>query len=132
MRLLVCGSREWADASVIEQHLRRLHPSVVIHGGARGADVIAGNVAIRLGVPVEIYRADWDKHGRGAGFIRNQQMLDEGRPDRAIAFWNGYSRGTKDMINRTIHAHVPLEVVAPDGYPARFAVEAATGETTCP
>jgi hypothetical protein len=111
MILLVCGSREWCDTEAIEYHLKRLSPSVVIHGACRGADVIAGQIAKRMGISVKTYPANWGKHGKAAGYIRNQEMLDKGHPDRLIAFWDGQSRGTKDMQARARYAGIPVEVV---------------------
>ncbi|KKN05312.1 hypothetical protein LCGC14_1088550 [marine sediment metagenome] len=102
MRILVCGSRIWKDREGIKVNLASYaaHDPVVIHGGARGADTIAGEVAKELGFEVEVFPADWNKHGKTAGFIRNQQMLDEGKPDRLLAFHLNNSRGTQDMIDR--------------------------------
>lgn len=84
-------------------------PSVVIHGGARGADSLAGEVATKAGVPVEVYPAQWEKHGRRAGPIRNQQMLDEGRPDVVLAMPGGV--GTADMVRRAKAAGLRVVVI---------------------
>jgi hypothetical protein len=67
----------------------------IIHGAARGADTLAGLFAKMFGTKVEAYPADWDTHGKAAGPIRNQQMLDEGKPDLVVAFPGG--AGTKHM-----------------------------------
>jgi hypothetical protein len=48
-----------------------------------------------------LFKADWDKHGKAAGPIRNQQMAQEA--DGLIAFWDGKSRGTKDMIQKALN-----------------------------
>ena len=86
--------------------LRLLRPSVVIHGGARGADISADVCALAFGIDVEVYPADWAKHGKAAGPIRNAQMLREGRPDAVLAFPGG--RGTADMVRRAKRAGVPV------------------------
>jgi hypothetical protein len=58
--VLVCGSRAWADRTAIERRRRRLAAgTVVLHGGARGADRLAGTVAAELGLPVEVMPAQW-------------------------------------------------------------------------
>jgi hypothetical protein len=68
----------------------------VIHGGANGADYIAGRWAQDTGgIPVEEFPADWNRHGNSAGPIRNQEMLDKGKPDLVVAFPGG--RGTADI-----------------------------------
>jgi hypothetical protein len=69
---------------------------VVIAGGARGADTLAVEWAKEREVMVEVYMAEWDQFGRKAGPIRNQRMLDEGKPDLVVAFPGG--RGTAGMI----------------------------------
>ncbi|BAQ18361.1 hypothetical protein GL4_2928 [Methyloceanibacter caenitepidi] len=70
----------------------------MIHGNATGADALAGFWAIAVGVPILAFAADWNKHGRAAGPIRNKQMLDEGKPDLVIAFPGG--RGTANMVRQ--------------------------------
>jgi hypothetical protein len=71
--------------------------SEIIHGGAKGADLFAGKWATMNGIKETAVPADWNKHGRAAGPIRNQLML-EMKPDGVVAFPGG--RGTADMANR--------------------------------
>ena len=115
MKILVCGSRTFTDADAIERELRaytQYEPNAtVIEGAARGADIIAGNVAHRMGFIIEEYPADWNKYGKRAGFIRNTEMLAKGRPDIVIAFWDGQSRGTAMMIEIAKKAGVPVKVI---------------------
>jgi hypothetical protein len=120
-RILICGSRTWVESVPIYRHIYGLEPGdVVIHGGARGADSIAGDAAQRSGLTVEVYRADWTAHGKAAGPIRNQRMLTEGKPDRVLAFrMPGMSRGTDDMIRRARAEGVPVEIVEPGPAPMR-------------
>jgi YspA, cpYpsA-related SLOG family len=85
---------------------------LLIHGDARGADRLAGEWAQQRGVPVHAFPADWDKHRRAAGPIRNKQMLDEGRPDLVVAFPGG--RGTNNMVRQARAAGVEIvEIKAP-------------------
>ena len=112
MRVLVCGGRyfdsaeafNWLEANahdlVAEMMGKRAGVEIdtVIHGGATGADEGADQWARSEGMKVLAFPADWKKHGRAAGPIRNQRMIDEGRPDAVIAFHGG--RGTADMIRR--------------------------------
>lgn len=107
--MVVCGGRDYRDRRRSEARLRKLPPgTVVIHGGSRGADRIAGEVARELGFEVVCYPAAWDRYGRVAGPVRNQAMLDCERPDLVIVFPGG--RGTADMIRRATRAGVPLEL----------------------
>lgn len=98
MRLLVCGGRDFSDLDRLRAAMNAAVGAetnvVVIHGGARGADSLAGVVAERAGIKTIVFLADWTRHGKRAGPIRNQQMLDEGKPDLVLAmpWWHGHSR----------------------------------------
>lgn len=103
-RILVCGDRNWSDYAKIRNVLGEYpSDSVVIHGGCRGADVIAGFVAKELGMTVIVFKAEWNKYGLSAGPIRNKKMLDEGNPNIVIAFHSDIanSKGTKNMISQS-------------------------------
>jgi hypothetical protein len=108
MRVLVCGGREYADreklAAVLADLRRTRGITHLIAGGARGADAFAAEWADDEDIPCSIYMADWEGLGRKAGPIRNQRMLDDGKPDLVIAFPGG--RGTADMVRRARDAGV--------------------------
>lgn len=112
-RVLICGSRTWADKRPIIALLRGMGPdTVVIHGGAGGADTNAGIVAQNLGLQVIVEPAQWRIHGKASGPIRNQKMLDDHRPDVVFAFRvYGKSTGTDDMVRRAEEAGLPTYVV---------------------
>jgi YspA, cpYpsA-related SLOG family len=114
MRVLVCGGRSFDDLPLLDRTLDELHAgrpiTTVIHGGAAGADTMAHFWAGAAGVPIDVYLARWKEHGKAAGPIRNQRMLDEGKPDLVVAFPGG--RGTADMIRRAERAGVPVRAVA--------------------
>ncbi len=74
-----------------------------------GADPIAHNVAVGLGWNVEPYPADWERHGRRAGHLRNLAMLDY-PPDLVLAFWDGQSPGTRHTITEARRRGIPVEV----------------------
>lgn len=129
MRVLVCGSRDWNDSAAVEAALSGVfagyecHNSdatprpYLIEGGARGADEAARRwhanfyeEATLCGCEPQLltFPADWDAHGKAAGPIRNQQMVDEGTPDVVLAFKSkDQSRGTDDMIRRSREADIP-------------------------
>lgn len=100
LAVLVCGGRDFSDAAMLRAQLDRLHAArpiaVLIEGDARGADKLAGEWAEAHGVTVRRFPADWQRYGRSAGPRRNQQMLDEGRPDLVVAFPGG--KGTAGMV----------------------------------
>jgi hypothetical protein len=72
-------------------------------------------------VPIDVYVAQWKKHGRAAGPIRNQRMLDKGKPDLVVAFPGG--RGTADMIRRAERAGVPVRIADRDRAARHHAAE---------
>jgi len=114
-RVLVCGGRDYSDARLLNAVLDAAHEAnpivVLIHGAARGADTLAADWAKQRGVLATAYPADWAHEGRKAGPIRNQQMLNSGKPHLVIAFPGG--KGTLDMITRAEAAGVPVARVTP-------------------
>lgn len=109
-RVLVCGSRNWHDPEAIYGKLRELDASSweVIHGGARGADVMADRAASRLGLATQSLPPDYQAFGKDAPHVRNDEMLK--LADRVIAFWDGSSSGTKSVIEKARRAGIPVEV----------------------
>jgi len=108
--MLVCGGRDYADKErlhvVLNSCLHDWGVIRVIAGGARGADSFAAQWAAAQEVECVVYPADWANLGRAAGPIRNQQMLDEGRPTLVVAFPGG--RGTADMVRRARAAGIEV------------------------
>lgn len=90
--------------------LRKVWPITVIHGGARGADQIAGEFAEFYHCAVEEYPAQWQTYGKRAGFVRNRQMLEEGKPEIVLAFYSGSerSKGTAMMVDISRQAGVEV------------------------
>jgi hypothetical protein len=111
MRILVCGSRRWTDKALVREYLKQYPGATVVHGGCRGADALAGEVAAELDMPVEVYRAHWSL-GPRAGPIRNQEMVDS-KPDLVVAFLLPESRGTWDCVARAKRARIPVNEVRP-------------------
>ena len=87
--------------------------SVIVHGGANGVDTIAKQEAEKLGLTVEPpHLADWKQWGKAAGPIRNEWMARLGA-DLCVAWWNGVSTGTDDMVRRARAHGIPTEVRIP-------------------
>lgn len=110
-RVLVCGGRDFVDASRVVAVLGYYRSEaggfeVLIHGAARGADSLAGEWAKMVGVEVLAFPANWNTFGKAAGSIRNGYMLREGKPTLVIAFPGG--AGTRDMIGKAKRAGVPV------------------------
>ena len=121
MRVLVCGGRDYSDTETLFSTLDKLHKknpiSCIISGAASGADAIAISWAKDVGIGYEAYPAQWNKHGKSAGPIRNQQMIDEGKPDYCVAFPGG--RGTADMVTRCRVQNILVIIVPPRPKPPR-------------
>ncbi len=135
MKVLVCGGRDYADFYNLRNTLDTIfkekgwtkvgkkvvlnltqgieyeedydYPTVhIISGKARGADQLAVQYAVVNFLEFTEYPANWELHGRKAGVLRNQQMLDEGKPDLVVAFPGGV--GTADMVRRAKKANVEV------------------------
>ena len=109
---LFCGSRKWTDRDLIGKDLIHLSlDTLVVHGGAPGADTIADEIAHTLGLHTAVVVALWDHYGRGAGPLRNQAMLTL-MPDEVYAYpLNG--SGTRGMIALAVEAGIRVHVRGP-------------------
>lgn len=114
MKLLVCGGRTFRDQAYLDATLDALHAqtpvTLLIEGGALGADTLAHAWARKRGVACKTVPAYWGEHGRAAGAMRNERMLALG-PDLVIAFPGG--SGTAHMVRIARAAGVEVREVAP-------------------
>ena len=115
MLVLICGDHNWTDHAAVEREIitHGLDPirDVIMHGGAKGADTISGEVATKHGFKVEAIKANWGLYGKAAGPIRNKWMLDR-NPDLVLAFHTNIeqSKGTKNMVKIAREKGVEVEV----------------------
>ena len=109
-KVLVCGGRDFANAHALFYYLDYLNATrpitCIVHGGAKGADTLAGQWAQSRNVSVEVYPAEWKKYGKAAGPMRNKRMLEEAKPNYVVAFPGG--PGTKNMVRLAREAGVLL------------------------
>lgn len=114
-RIIIAGSRTFTDYELLAAKMNALTKYLdfteveVISGEAKGADELGERWGLDNNVPVKRFPAQWDKLGRGAGHIRNTQMLEH--CTHVVVFWDGHSRGSADMIRKTRAAGKPLRVV---------------------
>lgn len=109
MRIAIVGSRDYPRWDVIRKYIATLPAgTVVVSGGARGVDSVAVKDAQLRGLEVRVYPADWENLGKGAGFVRNQQIVDDA--DKVVAFWDEKSRGTMDTVARAKKAGKPVTI----------------------
>lgn len=111
MRVLVCGSRHFNDYEKLKEVLNAYRITSIVHGGARGADTLAGRYGNEVSIPVQVFPADWNTYGRRAGPIRNRRMLTEGLPEMVIAFRGPNSRGTQNMIDQSMKAGIEVRII---------------------
>ena len=115
-RIVVCGCRDFSDYQLlskeIDSYLKNISSNyfiTIVSGGANGADKLGERYARERGLKVEVHAALWEQFGKSAGVIRNQEMADIS--DAVIAFWDGESRGTKNMIECAKQANIPCKVI---------------------
>jgi hypothetical protein len=106
MKVLVTGSRYWESGDIIREDLRLLDPVYVIQGGASGADSFAHQWCKRNGRISVTYFADWEKHKKAAGPIRNKRMVEESKPDIVLA----YGTGNGTMHTKSVAEKLGIEV----------------------
>jgi hypothetical protein len=96
-KVAVIGSRTFQDYSLLKATLDQI-PGIqlIVSGGAKGADSLAEQYARENGIETPIFKPDWRKHGKIAGFLRNTTIVENS--DMVVAFWDGVSNGTKNSI----------------------------------
>lgn len=113
MKVAFTGDRNWTDRQSVAKRMSILPSDTeIIFGDARGLDTIVSHLSHEMGFKRNgPHRADWTKHGKSAGPIRNRVMLDE-KPDLVIAYHPDLSRskGTRDMVNEAKKRGIPVEV----------------------
>ncbi len=116
MKILVCGGRDYKDFDCVYKAMDMMadnhNITLLIHGGARGADELAGKWAKDSGVASKVFPANWKEHGKKAGPLRNIEMLKE-CPGLVIAFPGG--RGTFHMVQISLEAKIPVVRVDSEG-----------------
>ena len=102
-KLIVAGGRDFVDYNrlslvlfALKAHALADKNITLVSGMARGADKLGFQFAKENQIPCKMFPADWDKHGKSAGYIRNKEMAVNS--DGLLAFWDGESKGTKHMI----------------------------------
>lgn len=98
MKVGIVGSRNFNDYKLLVETLREVPKiDMIISGGAVGADTLGEMYAKHNDIPTLIFRPEWDKYGKSAGFIRNHDIVKNS--DIVFAFWDGKSKGTQSSID---------------------------------
>ncbi len=111
MRVAVIGSREIGDFSIksMIEHIPE-NASELVSGGAPGIDTLAEQAAGLLGLPIKIFRPDYEQEGRLAPLLRNIRIVEYA--DLVIAFWDNHSRGTAHALNHCVQTSKPFRIVS--------------------
>ena len=121
-RIVVCGGRDFDDYKLLKLTLKEyingldivdLNQIVVISGAARGADTLGEYFAYDYQIAVRKFPAKWDEIGKRAGWVRNAEMAKYAAEKHGVlfAFWDGKSRGTKNMIDLANRYSLEVHVV---------------------
>lgn len=105
IKVIIAGTRDFNDYAFLKKNLdyflQGINPNneeiEIVSGNARGADKLGERYAKEHNLPVKLFPANWDKYGKRAGYLRNQEMANYS--DVLIAFWDEKSKGTKHMID---------------------------------
>ena len=115
-RVIIAGTRSFSDYELLRDSCnnllsekQRTHTVVVISGTARGADQMGERYARERGFQLRRFPVDWEQYGKSAGHIRNAKMADNA--DALIAFWDGESKGTKNMIDNARRKGLAVRVI---------------------
>ncbi|EKQ0671028.1 DUF2493 domain-containing protein [Campylobacter novaezeelandiae] len=116
MKLLVCGGRDYKDIERFDKEMDNIFSlyqiDTIIEGGASGADNMAKNYALKNKIKLIEVKADWQHFGKAAGPIRNKKMLSMlDNNDCVLAFWNGISKGTKNMIEIARNKNIKVIII---------------------
>jgi hypothetical protein len=113
MKLAIVGSRTFTDYGKLVDIISKLPTtesfSEIVSGGARGTDTLAEQYADNYGIPKIIFKADWDKYGKSAGYRRNVDIVNY--CDYLIAFWDGESKGTQHSIDLANKQNKLLKII---------------------
>lgn len=113
MRIAIVGSRGFKNFDFLEKTIldnyKTENITEIISGGAKGADTLAEQFAIKHSIPMSIFTPDWELYGKSAGYKRNIQIID--MSDEVIAFWDGISKGTKHSIDLANKAKKKVMIV---------------------
>ncbi len=109
IKCIIAGGRDFDNECLLRTEANKIDIDTVVCGMARGADILGLLYAQDYKLGVKKFPADWDKYGKAAGPIRNQQMGDYA--DMLLAFWDGKSKGTKHMIDYMTKLDKPVVIV---------------------
>lgn len=124
VNIVVAGSRSFQNAQLLAEELDKYiktlkgKPVCIISGGAKGADQLGEEYAKKHDYPLKVMKAQWEKYGKSAGFIRNSEVLDYVKDNGdciVFAFWDTKSSGTKHLIDNAKRRGIKVKVIEKTG-----------------
>lgn len=117
IRVIIAGGRKFDDYDLLEKEMDKLLVNYlfdpgqveIVSGHAAGADTLGERYAKSRGFGLKLFPADWDNYGYDAGPIRNALMADYGT--HCAVFWDGFSKGSHNMINVAKAAGLKIKVI---------------------
>ena len=117
IKVIIAGTRDFDNYELLKQKMDKIlagrvrnnEEIIIVSGTARGADKLGERYAREKGYKIERYPANWDKYGKRAGYIRNEQMAKVA--DACVCFWDEQSKGTKHMIDLANQYKLVLRVI---------------------
>jgi len=114
MKVVIAGTRTFDNYELLKQECDKILSETqeeieIVSGGARGADALGERYAKENEYKLTIFPANWDRFGKRAGYLRNEEMADYA--DAVIAFWDERSRGTYNMIELAARKSLKLRVI---------------------
>lgn len=108
MKVIIAGGRNhrWSVRETLDRYWKLLPITEVVSGAAPGVDTRAVEWAKTKGIPYKLFPADWNKHGRPAGPIRNEKMVKYA--DALIVFMRFAGPGTRSIIRIARRNNIPI------------------------
>ena len=115
MNIAIVGGRDFSDYTLLKESLLAYIsiyrvPDNIVSGGAKGADTLAAQFATEMGIPLLVFKPDYQKYGRGATLVCNTQIIENANV--VFAFWDGESKGTKDSITKAKKLQKELYIIS--------------------
>ena len=112
IKVIIAGSRTFSDYQLLaitcDFMLQNQDKVEIVSGGAKGADKLGELYAEENGYDMKRFEPDWSTNGVAAGYMRNKEMASYA--DALIVFWDGYSKGSKHMIDIAKSAGIKVKV----------------------
>ena len=116
-KIIIAGGRDFSDYDMLRSEVDTFLSDFdsqdeieVISGCAKGADRLGERYGVSTGCLVKYFPANWEKYGKRAGYIRNREMAEYA--NMCVVFWDGKSRGSKNMIDTAKELDLDTHVVS--------------------